>query len=107
MKFPGSETIRRLAGALTLCAAGALLPQAVRADTVRVTVAYYSAATGPYFEKMAKEFSEKNPGTTIKIEVVNWDDLLQKLQTDISGGTNPDISIIGTRWLLDFVKDDI
>ena len=38
---------------------------------------------------------------------MNWDNLLQKLQTDISGGTNPDISIIGTRWLLDFVKDDL
>ena len=43
----------------------------------------------------------------MKIEVVNWDTLLQKLQTDISGGTNSDLSIIGTRWLLDFVKDDV
>jgi multiple sugar transport system substrate-binding protein len=43
----------------------------------------------------------------VKIEVVNWSSLLQKLQTDISGGTNADVSIIGTRWLLDFVKDGI
>lgn len=77
------------------------------AETVRVTVSYYSAATGPYFEKMAAAFHKDNPGIDIKIDVVNWDGLLQKLRTDISGGTNPDISIIGTRWLLDFVKDDI
>jgi multiple sugar transport system substrate-binding protein len=77
------------------------------AETVRVTVSYYSAATGPYFEKMAAEFHKQNPGTDVKIDVVNWDGLLQKLRTDISGGTNSDISIIGTRWLLDFVKDDI
>jgi len=77
------------------------------AEAVRVTAAYYSAATGPYFEKMAAEFKQKNPGTDIKIEVANWDDLLQKLQTDISGGTNADLAIIGTRWLLDFVKDGI
>jgi multiple sugar transport system substrate-binding protein len=38
---------------------------------------------------------------------VNWPSLLQKLQTDISGGTNSDVSIIGTRWLLDFVKDGV
>lgn len=78
---------------------------AARAETVRFTAAYYSAKTGPYLEEMAKEFHAKNPGIDVKVEVVNWDNLLQKLQTDISGGTNSDLSIIGTRWLLDFVKD--
>jgi multiple sugar transport system substrate-binding protein len=80
---------------------------AARAQTVHVTVSYYSAATGPYFEKMASEFHAANPGIDVKIDVVNWDGLLQKLRTDIAGGTNPDISIIGTRWLLDFVKDGL
>ena len=79
---------------------------AARAETVHVTAAYYSDKTGPYFDKIAQEFHAANPGIDIKVDVVNWDSLLQKLQTDISGGTNPDISIIGTRWLLDFVKDD-
>jgi multiple sugar transport system substrate-binding protein len=92
-----------LAAALLMAAAMAT----ANAETVRVTVAEYSSATGPYFEKMASEFHQANPGTDIKIEVVSWDTLLQKLQTDIAGGTNADISIIGTRWLLDFVKDDM
>lgn len=92
--------------ALTLGLCGAALATAARAETVRFTAAYYSAATGPYFEKMADEFHKANPGIDVKVEVVNWDNLLQKLQTDISGGSNSDISIIGTRWLLDFVKDD-
>ncbi len=90
------------------CAATALavtLP--ARAETVRMTVSYYSAATGPYFEKMAQEFHAQNPTIDVKIEVVNWPNLLQKLQTDISAGTNADVSIIGTRWLLDFVHDGI
>ena len=78
-----------------------------QADTVRVTVSYYSAATGPFFEKMAAEFAKANPGHEVKIEVVNWNALFQKLQTDISGNANSDISIIGTRWLLDFVRDDL
>ena len=78
-----------------------------QAETVRVTVAEYSNATGPYFEKMAQEFHQANPSIDVKIEVVNWTSLLQKLQTDISGGTNSDLSIIGTRWLLDFVKDGV
>jgi multiple sugar transport system substrate-binding protein len=97
-------------GVVACAALGLALPMrapAAQAETVRMTVSYYSAATGPYFEKMAKEFHAANPSIDIKIEVVNWPNLLQKLQTDISAGANADISIIGTRWLLDFVHDGI
>ena len=78
-----------------------------QAETVRVTVAEYSSKTGPYFEEAAKAFEEANPGSDIQIEVVPWDVLLQKLTTDISGGANADLSIIGTRWLIDFVEQGI
>lgn len=90
---------------LALALAGFAAAPAARAEMVRVTVSYYSDATGPYFEKMAAAFHAANPSIDVKIEVVNWDALLQKLRTDISGGVNSDISIIGTRWLLDFVHD--
>lgn len=79
----------------------------VEAGEVRVTVAEYSAKTGPYFEEVKKEFEAKNPGITVKFEVVPWDVLLQKLTTDITAGTNADLSIIGTRWLIDFVQQDV
>src|SRR5262249_43498918 len=82
-------------------------PATVRAETVRMIVAYYSATTGPYFEKMAADFHAANPDIDVRIEVVNWTDLLQKLRTDIPAGTNPDLSVIGTRWLLDFVRADV
>ena len=94
-------------GVVACAALGLALPMRAQAETVRMTVSYYSAATGPYFEKMAQEFHAANPSIDVKIEVVNWPNLLQKLQTDISAGANADISIIGTRWLLDFVKDGI
>ncbi len=77
------------------------------AQTVHFVVAEYSNATGPYFTQLAQEFHQANPGIDVKIDVVNWNSLLQTLQTDISGGTPPDLSIIGTRWLLDFVKDGV
>ncbi|WP_404935051.1 ABC transporter substrate-binding protein [Nitratireductor sp. L15S-10] len=90
-------------------AGAALLSMAgwAQAETVRVTVAEYSSKTGPYFEEAAKAFEEANPGSDIQIEVVPWDVLLQKLTTDISGGANADLSIIGTRWLIDFVDQGI
>lgn len=107
MQVRFTQRMTRAAVALTAMGlAGFAAPQ-LHADTVRVTVAYYSDQTEPYFKKMAEAFEKANPGNTIKIEMVNWDTLQQKLQTDISGGTNADLAIIGTRWLLDFVKDDM
>ena len=92
-----------------LLAGAALLASTALAGaaTVRVTVAEYSAKTGPYFEEAAKAFEAANPDTDIQIEVVPWDVLLQKLTTDISGGTNADLAIIGTRWLIDFVQQGV
>jgi multiple sugar transport system substrate-binding protein len=49
----------------------------------------------------------ENPDVRVNLEVVNWDTLFQKLTTDIAGGAAPDVSIIGTRWLTDFVEQGI
>ncbi|WP_420963456.1 ABC transporter substrate-binding protein [Brucella sp. IR073] len=83
------------------------LGTSAEAGEVRMTVAQYSSKTGPYFQEVKKAFEAANPGTTLDIEVVPWDVLLQKLTTDISAGTNADLSIIGTRWLIDFVQQGI
>jgi len=77
------------------------------ADTVRVTIAEYSKGTGPYFEEEAAAFEKANPGIDIQIEVAPWDSLQQKLTTDISAGTNADLSIVATRWLLDYVQQGV
>ena len=92
-----------------LMAGMSLMALAEQADAgeVRVTVAEYSAKTGPYFDSVKKEFEAANPGITVKFEVVPWDVLLQKLTTDITAGTNADLSIIGTRWLIDFVQQGV
>jgi multiple sugar transport system substrate-binding protein len=74
---------------------------------LRVVLGYYSAATQGIFEGMAKDFNAAHPDADIKVEVVEWDNLQQRLTTDIAGGTAPDIAMIGTRWLVDFVKNDI
>lgn len=103
-----SNRIKRIHTKILLSLGAALLGMnTANAETVRIAVAHYSDQTLPYFEKMAKEFSKANPGITIKVEEVNWDSLQQKLQTDIVGGTNPDLSIVATRWLLDLVRDDV
>lgn len=98
------RTVSAAAGlALALGAASAAQAQ----TEVRVIVSYYSAESGPVFEAIAEDFEKANPDIDIQIEVVNWDNLEQKLVTDIAGGTAPDISIIGTRWLAGYVEEGI
>lgn len=100
--------IKRMGALLGAAAVLALTSGVAAAKTeLRVTVAYYSAETGPIFEGMAADFEAANPDVDVVIEVVNWDNLQQKLTTDIQGGTAPDIAIIGTRWLVDYVANDI
>lgn len=92
------------------CTAGMVLGIASGAPSaaeVRVVVSYYSAESGPIFEAMAEEFEAKHPDIDIQIEVVNWDNLEQKLTTDVAGGTPPDISIIGTRWLVGYAEEGV
>ncbi len=82
-------------------------PAAIAQTVVDFTVAEYSSKTGPYFQEVATAFEAANPDIKINIQVVPWDTLLQRLTTDVAGGTAPDISIIGTRWLLDFASQGV
>ena len=85
-----------------------LAPGLAAAKTViRVTVGEYSPKTGPYFAQVKAAFEKANPDIEVRYETVSWDTLQQKLVTDISGGDNADLAIIGTRWLLDFVKQGV
>jgi len=93
------------AAALALCLG--MATSASAATEVRVIVSHYSDQTAPIFEAMAEEFEAANPDIDIVIEDVAWANLQQRLTTDIAGGTAPDISIIGTRWLVDFVENDV
>ena len=94
-------------GAAAIAIALGALGTAKAATEVRVIVSHYSDQTAPIFEAMAEEFEAANPDIDIVIEDVAWGNLQQRLTTDIAGGTAPDISIIGTRWLVDFVENDI
>jgi multiple sugar transport system substrate-binding protein len=96
--------LRLLIGAAAIALAAG---SAQAKDQIRVVLGFYSAATQGIFEGMAKDFMASHPDVDVKIEVVQWDNLQQRLTTDIAGGTPPDIAMIGTRWLVDFVQNDI
>ena len=94
---------RRSLAALALFGALGLATVTAQADTLRVVVGHYSDGTQAIFEGMAKDFMAAHPEHEVKIEVIQWDNLQQRLTTDIAGGTAPDIAMIGTRWLVDYV----
>ncbi len=96
-----------ISGAAAIALSVGMAASATAATEVRVIVSHYSDQTAPIFEAMAEEFEAANPDIDIVIEDVAWANLQQRLTTDIAGGTAPDLSIIGTRWLLDFVANDI
>lgn len=52
-----------------------------------------------------KKFEELNPNIKIKAEYTGWQGHLEKLTTQLAGGTAPDVMQINWNWLTIFSKD--
>jgi multiple sugar transport system substrate-binding protein len=106
-----NSMLRRLrATALPAVAAAGLLGLAAVpafATDIHFIVAEYSSKTGPFFQEVASDYEKLHPDIHVKIEVVPWNNLLQRLTTDIAANSAPDMSIIGTRWLNDFSSQSV
>ena len=74
------------------------------ADKAKATFfwAQYDGVTEDYRASLQDAFNKVNPNTQIDIVPVAWDQLKDKLTVSLAGGTPPDISIIGTRWLIEY-----
>jgi multiple sugar transport system substrate-binding protein len=89
----------------TALALGTVAP--AMATDLHVIVAHYSDNTLGIFQRAAQRFEATHPDIHINVEDVSWDNLQQRLATDVAAGTPPDVSIIATRWLLDYAQNDI
>jgi multiple sugar transport system substrate-binding protein len=81
--------------------------RAQAATSLHVIYAYYSDATAGIMRDVVADFQASNPGVTINAEEIGWDNLQQRLTTDISGNTAPDVAVIATRWLLDWATQGV
>ncbi len=65
--------------------------------------AVYDGVTEDYRASLQDAFNKVDPNVQMQIIPVGWDQLHDKLTTSLAGGQPPDISVIGTRWLLEYM----
>ncbi|MEU6209001.1 extracellular solute-binding protein [Streptomyces sp. NPDC047023] len=68
--------------------------------TLRLVAAEYgdSAATSskPYWEKVAADFSEQNPGIKVEVTLLPWADIDSEVTRMVKAGKAPDIALMGS-----------
>jgi multiple sugar transport system substrate-binding protein len=70
---------------------------------VSIFWALYDGLTPEFAQSLETAFEKANPDIDLKIVAIPWDNLHDKLITSLGGGQAPELSVIGTRWLLEFM----
>ncbi len=82
--------------------------QGEKAGKAKVTFywALYDGLTEGYRAKLQDAFNKayEKEGITVDIVPTPWDSMHDKLATAVAGGTPPEISVIGTRWILEYMS---
>jgi multiple sugar transport system substrate-binding protein len=65
--------------------------------------ALYDGLTEDFRASLESAFNKAYPDIELQIVPVNWNDMQNKITTSLAGGNPPDIAVIGTRWLLDYM----
>ncbi|MFC5401288.1 ABC transporter substrate-binding protein [Cohnella soli] len=73
-------------------------------DTITALLPPVSSTYQDNFEQMAKDFNALYPNLTLKIEPASWEDMTQKLDTQVNAGSPPDIAFIGADGISKYVQ---
>ncbi|MCR2805157.1 ABC transporter substrate-binding protein [Paenibacillus soyae] len=65
-------------------------------DTITALLPPVSANYQANFEQMAADFNKLYPNLTLKIEPASWEDMTQKLDTQVNAGSPPDLAFINS-----------
>jgi len=95
-----------LTTAITAALVAVAVPAASAAD-IHFTYGEYSSKTKPFWDKVIADFQKENPDIKVTAESIPWANYLQKLTTDISGGTAPDVSVLASIWLSEFATQGL
>ena len=80
---------------------------ALAKSEVSIYWAEYDGLTPEYAQGLKAAFEKANPDIALKIVSTPWNVLHDKLITALGGNQAPDLSVIGTRWLLEFMDMDV
>lgn len=77
-------------------------------DSSKITfwMADYDGMRAGFMTRIEEAFEAEYPQYELDLVVVDWDNLLNKLTTSLAANRPPDASVIGTRWILDFMDVD-
>ena len=67
----------------------------------------YSTKTKPFLERVKQEFAQQYPRIELSIQVVPWDEGMQKIKTLVNAHQPPDLVNIATLWLPELVDLDV
>lgn len=94
--------------ALVLCLTVPLSLFAGGAKAEKKTVTFYWALydglTEEFRQELQSDFNESQDQIEVDIVPVDWNLMYDKVTTAIAGGDPPEISVVGTRWLLEFME---
>jgi multiple sugar transport system substrate-binding protein len=76
-------------------------------DTITALLPPVSANYQKRFPDMEKEFNQLYPHLTLKIEPASWEDMTQKLDTQVNAGSPPDIAWVGAASVSKYAALDV
>jgi ABC-type sugar transport system, periplasmic component len=65
-------------------------------DTITALLPPVSPTYQENFKQMEEDFNKLYPNLTLKIEPASWEDMTQKLDTQVNAGSPPDLAFIGS-----------
>ncbi|WP_442601777.1 ABC transporter substrate-binding protein [Paenibacillus sp. KN14-4R] len=76
-------------------------------DTITALLPPVSPNFQKTFDQISKEFTEKYPNLTLKIEPASWEDVKQKLDTQVNAGSPPDIAFGGSETIPKYLQQGL
>ncbi len=79
-----------------------------KAEIAKVTFfwALYDGLTEEFRAELEGDFNAAHDDMQVEIVPVAWNLMYDKITTAVAGGTPPELCVIGTRWILDFMEAD-
>ncbi|MCU6708624.1 extracellular solute-binding protein [Paenibacillus sp. J5C_2022] len=78
--------------------------EAPKKDTITALLPPVSPTYQENFKKMEEDFNKLYPHLTLKIEPASWEDMTQKLDTQVNAGSPPDIAFINSEGISKYAQ---